>query len=370
MKVTVPTHVFLDGVSHGASVAASKSPKQVLECLVLRADARMGLSLEATDLDVGLRIHLAESEADEDGTVVVPAARLLAVAREVDEDSTTFEADDGTLVLATGRSRFRVRGESQDDLVILPRFPPSAAAQVPAPLLRDMIRRTVFATAKEAGRFALHGVLLVIRGDQIEMVATDGRRLARVISQLPEPAARDLRVILGPKGLALLDRLLAGSAYEHATVAVAQEERQVMFQVGDALVISRLIDGSFPSYEDVIPKRSLHQLTVTVADLAGALRQAALLTTRDALSVEFGIEEGELTIRSRALDIGEATARAPIQYEGPSVRIGFNPVFVQEALKVMEPAASLRLSFTDAKAPTLLTDREDFTYVVMPIALE
>ncbi len=370
MKVTLPTHVLLDGVSHGSSVAASKSPKPILECVVLKADGKTGLSLEATDLDVGVRIHLAESQVQDEGTLVLPASRLLAVVREVTEDSTTFSDDAGTLVLETGRSRFKVRGEGQDDLVQLPYFPKSGTVEMPAALLRHMIRRTVFAAAREAGRFALHGVLMVVKGTQVEMVATDGRRLARCQGTLPSAAAKDMRVIIGPKGLGLLERLLASSSYEGAVVAVALEERQVLFRCGDVLVISRLIDGSFPSYEDVIPKKSPQAFTVSVADMSAALRQAALLTTRDALSVEFEVDAGELTIRSRALDVGEATARTAIEYDGPSMRIGFNPVYLLDALKVMEPAATLRVSFTDGKAPTALTDRDDFVCVVMPIALE
>lgn len=367
MKVTLPTQVLLEAVGHGAAVAASKSPKPVLECLALRADPTTGLSLEATDLDVGIRLHLSEAAVQEEGTLVVPAARLLAVVREIDEDETTLVGQDGNLVVDTAGSHFQIRGEDPDAFAELPSFQADHALRLPADLLRTMIRRTIFATAKEAGRYALHGVLFRVAGDTLELVATDGRRLARATNELGSKAPRDLRVIVGPKGLSLLDRVIAEGTSE---VAVALEERQVLFEVGGTLVISRLIDGTFPAYEDVIPKTTKAGFEIPVADFAGALRRASLLTTRDALSVEFDIGDEALTIRSRAPEVGEARIQVPVAYEGETQQLGFNPVFLTDALKVMNPEGQVRFEFTDAKAPGKLTDSDAYVYVVMPIALE
>jgi DNA polymerase-3 subunit beta len=367
LKVTLPTPLLLEGIGHGAAVAASKSPKPILECIALRADATTGVSLEATDLDVGIRYHLQDASVSDEGSLVVPAGRLLSIVREVDEEETTLVEDDGALAVDTGRSHFRVRGENAEEFVKLPFFPDEPAVTVPADLLRNLVRRTRFAAATEAGRFALHGVLFWVDGKRIELVATDGRRLARATAELPRKAARNVRVIVGPKGLGLLERVLGTGGGD---VAIAVEDRQVLFRSGDALIVSRLIDGTFPAYEDVIPKSSEQHFTTTAADLAGGLRRAALLTTRDALSVEVVVEPDLVTIRSRASDVGEAKVEVPVSYEGPPTRIGFNPVFLQDALKVMEPAAQIRFGFTDGKAPATLTDRDDYVYVVMPIALE
>ena len=156
MKVSLPTSVLVEAVGHAASVAAAKSPKPVLECVALSADRTTGLRLEATDLDVGIRIHVDGVTVVEEGEIVVPAARLVSVVREVDEDEVTLTEEDGSLALATGRSAFRIRGEDPAAFVDLPRFPADGGFDLPGDVLRDMIRRTVFATAKEAGRYALH----------------------------------------------------------------------------------------------------------------------------------------------------------------------------------------------------------------------
>lgn len=367
MKVTLPTQVLLDAVGHGAAVAASKSPKPVLECVALRADATTGLALEATDLDVGIRTHLEEADVQEAGSLVVPGARLLSVVREVDEETVTLAEDEGSLTITTGQSHFSIRSEDAEGFPELPFFPDHEGATLPGTLLRRMIRRTVFATAKEAGRYALHGVLFHMSGDRLELVATDGRRLARATQVLERPVDRDMRVIVGPKGLSLLDRVLGAEPEE---ISVALEERQVLFRVGGTLVISRLIDGTFPSYEDVIPATSETGFEVTVSDLAAALRRASLLTTRDAQSVQFDIGSEQLTIRSRAPEVGEARVDVRIAYQGPSQQLGFNPGFISEALKVMDAGSDVRFEFTDSKSPGRLTDGEDYVYVVMPIALE
>jgi len=367
MKVTLPTQTLLDAVGHGASVAATKSPKPVLECIALRADATTGLALEATDLDVGIRIHLPDAEVAEEGALIVPANRLLGVVREVDEETVTLVEEDGSLVLGTGRSHFRIRGEDAEAFVDLPSFPADGGLTVPGDLLRNMIRRTVFATAKEAGRYALHGVLFQIKKDRLELVATDGRRLARATREIGKGGGRDMKVIVGPKGLSLLDRVMGADAGE---VAVALEERQVLFRIGSTLIVSRLIDGTFPAYEDVIPATSETGFTVGVSDFGAALRRASLLTTRDAQSVQFDIGSQQLTIRSRAPEIGEARVEVPVDYDGPSRQLGFNPGFLSEALKVMDGEAEVRFEFTDGKSPGRLSDGTDYVYVVMPIALE
>ena len=151
MKISVPTQLLVEGVGHSAAVAASKSPKPILECVALRADDTTGVSLEATDLDVGIRYHLSDASVDVAGTLVVPAGRLLSIVREVDEEEVILEGDDGVLAVDTGRSHFRVRGENAEEFAKLPYFPETEAAVIPADLLHGLVRRTRFAAATDAG---------------------------------------------------------------------------------------------------------------------------------------------------------------------------------------------------------------------------
>lgn len=367
MKVKLSTQMLLNALGQTSTVAPTKSTKPVLECVSLRVPGDGGLLLEATDLDVAVRIHLADVEVEEEGALAIPAARLLAVVREVGDEETTLVGEGQDLHVDSRGGHFRIRGEDVEQYPVIPSFPTDGGLSLPGDVLRSMIRRTVFATAKEAGRYALHGVLVKVTGDCIEFVATDGRRLARAVRTLDSSSAKDLKVIVGPKGLSLLDRAMGEQPGE---VLVALESRQVLFQVGGTVIVSRLIDGTFPAYEDVIPKACRAWIDLPVEDFSGALRRAALLTTRDASSVQFDIGPGLLTIRSRAPEIGEACVEMAIPYDGERQHLGFNPAFLVEGLKVMAPDRPVRFEFTDAKAPSKFTDGDAYVYVVMPIALE
>ena len=370
MRFSASTALLTEAASYAASVAAAKSPKRVLECLAIRATKADGVTIEATDLDVAVRLRLADAKVEEDGAIVVPAVRLVSVLREIGEKSVTLVGTDGRLEIDTSDCHFRVNGDDVADFPVLPQFPASGAFQVGCGILRGMVRRTVFATAKEPGRFALHGVLMRCSKGMLELVGTDGRRLARAthsIEGTPANGKAEVKVIVGAKALSLLDRLAADDS---APVEVALEERQILFRAGGTLLASRLIDGAFPSYDEVIPKPSKRGFSAPAGDFAQALRRASLLTTKEAQSVTLDFAPKRLTLSSRAAEVGEAKIELKIDYEDAAERLGFNPSFLLDALKVMEPNAPVRFEFTTGKSPGKLSDGEGYSYVVMPVSVE
>jgi DNA polymerase-3 subunit beta len=375
MRFTVPTSALLDAVSYASTVVASKSPKRILECLALRASKSSsgprgsGVEIEATDLDVALRQRLPDAKVEEEGAAVVPAARLVSVLREVATKEVTLVGTEGRLEIDTPDCHFRLNGDDPAQFPVLPDFPASGVFKVPCGVLRGMIRRTVFATAKEAGRFALHGVQFRVAGGELELVGTDGRRLARAKHALAAPTTGDVKVIVGAKALSLVERLAADDA---TNIEVAIEERRVLFRTSGAsgaLLAARLLDGAFPSYEDVIPKKSARGFGVNVDSMATALRRASLLTTREAQSVQMHFEAKRLTISSRAPEVGEAKISVDIPYDEAPERLGFNPSFLLDALKVMDPQRDVRFEFSSSKAPCRMTDGDDYVYVVAPLSV-
>jgi DNA polymerase-3 subunit beta len=371
MRATLPTPSFLDAASYASSVVAAKSPKRILECVAVRASKKSGVVLEATDLDVAVRIRLPDAKVVEEGEVVVPATRLVAVLREVSDPEVTLVGVEGRLEVDTrdgekGGCHFRVNGDDPALFPAVPEFPSSGVLTVPAGILRGMIQRTVIATAKEAGRFALHGVLFRVAGGTLELVGTDGRRLSRATQKLPSAPASEVKVIVGVKALGLVERLAVEGS---APVDVALEERRILFRAGNVLLAARLVDGAFPTYEEVIPKPSNRGIEVPVGDFSTALRRASLLTTREAQSVQMEFQPKRLTISSRAPDVGEAKVSLSVGYADAPERMGFNPNFLLDALKVMDPGRSVRFEFTNGKAPCRLTDGDDYVYVVAPLTV-
>ena len=367
MRFSIPTASLLDAVGQAASVAATKSPKRILECVALRAKKGEGVSVEANDLDVSLRVLLPDARVEDEGVVVVPATRLVSVLREVAQGASelTLVSAEQRLDIDTVDCHFRIHGDNPDEFPAIAPFPAVGVQTLPLATLRGMIDRTLFATAREPGRFALHGVQVRFGAAEVEFVATDGRRLARVTQPAGNGPATDVRVIVGTKPLSLVSRI---SMLPDAKVDLAIEERRIFFRCGGTLLSSRLIDGSFPPYEQVIPATTGKGFDVKAGEFATALRRASLLATKDMQSVAMEFATEKLTITSRSPDVGEAKVEMTIAYKDTPERLGVNPAFILDALKVLDPIRSVRFEFTNPKAPGKLSDGQGYVYVVMPVS--
>ena len=368
MRLTIPTAPLLEAVGQATAVAASKSPKRILECVAIRASKADGVRIEANDLDVSLRTDLVEARAEEDGVVAVPAQRLIGVLREVGEGrpEITLVGVDGRLEIDTADCHFRIHGEDPAEFHAPEAFPAGGCVSLPFGVLRRMVERTQFATAREPGRFALHGVQFRFTAKELEVVATDGRRLAKAVHALEDGPATELKVIVGTKALGFLSRLSTDDA---AKVDVAVADRRIHFRCGASLLSSRLIDGAFPPYDQVIPAPSAKGFTTKVADFVTALRRAALLTTKELRSVALDVGPDRLTLSSRSPEVGEAKIELPVPYQEAPERLGFNPDYLLDALKVMDPTSDVRFEFTSTRAPGKLTDGAAYVYVVSPVSV-
>lgn len=369
MRVTAPTGHLLDAIGHAAAVASTKSTKPQMECVLLEATDGKTLYAIASDLDVGVRIAVPDAQIEDPGHVAVSAARLLSICREVEEDETVLVSRGDDLEIGTAGSRFRIRCESADEFPVPPKFPDVSAVQIDADVLREMVRRTAFAAARDAGRFALHGVQMQVGAGKVRMVATDGRRLAQMERAIEgKTPPENITLLVGPKALVLLERALGAGV--GVAVDLALHERLLLLRSGNLEMASRLIDGSFPAVDGVIPRNPPLSLFVTAAAWAAGLRRAALLTTKDSASVEVEAEGNVMRIRSRARELGQADVEVAIRYDGTPVRVGLNPAYVQDVLKVMDPASEVRVGLTDGKAPLRISDCDEYVYVVSPVSLE
>lgn len=272
-------------------------------------------------------------------------------------------------------------GYPASDFPALPEFPEQGAGAsfaVDAAVLGDAIDRTVFSTARETSRYAINGVLLVRTGKKIEMVATDGRRLALArLGSEGESSNDRLACIIPTKALNVLARLIA-SGGDGAGVRVAISDNRAMFEIqsddGAPTVLgTNLVEGTFPPYEDVIPKDQDKRATFDVETLRSAVRRAALLTNEESRGVRlaFTSNDGQhLTLSSRAPEMGEAEVKVEMNaYEGEDIEIGFNPAFITDALKVVE-GHEVILEMKAPNKPGLMKSGSDFLYVVMPVNLQ
>jgi DNA polymerase-3 subunit beta len=341
----------------------------VLQCVKLTAAADV-LTLAATDLEVGLRLGVEQVEVQEEGESLIPADKLAQIVRSSDDSTLTVESDDHTVHIRGADSHFTIYGFDPKEAPAVREFDTDAVdCTIDAGAFQTLIHRTRFAAAAEHSRYAINGILFDRDGRNLRMVATDGRRLA-VATGHCENVKEKATCIIPTKALGLIDKLITDP---DASVRVAVLENQALFGVGEgpgeAVLSSNLVEGSFPPFEDVIPKDQDKKVTSDVEVLSSAIRRAALLTNEESKGVRMSFAEDRLTLTSRAPEMGEAEIQVALAgYEGDPVDIGFNPGFITDALKVID-RGDVIIELKAANKPGVLKTGSDFTYVVMPVNL-
>lgn len=346
-------------------VVAARTPKPVLQCLKLSA-GKDSLTLMATDLEVTIRYEVTQVEVGSSGDAVVPADKFADIVRVSTGETLSIEADESAVTVKSETARFKVLGFDPGEFPGGPDFDGEPDFTITAGVLRGLIGQTLFATAKEHTRYAINGVLWEKKGKKLNMVATDGRRLAKVSGGLTEAPGKDTSAIVPAKALSTIGRLLRE---DEELVAVKFTESQILFRTDRASVAAGLVEGQFPKYQDVIPRDANRKVQVGADDLYSALEQAAILTNEESKGVRLAFDpKGGLTMTASSPEAGDAEVKCKVEFEGEAIEIGFNPAYLMEALKVVsEPVVTLEMQ--DPSKPGLLKSGDSFVYVVMPVNL-
>lgn len=367
MKVNFNRTALVEALNLLASVVPSRTPKAILRCV--RFDARgKEVRLYATDLEVGIEYVLSEVQIEEDGQVVLPADRLVAIVRESAEDVLVLQAGERSCEIIGLDSHFTVYSQEVKDYPIMPSFEGKGDINVSLAGLQAGIEQCLFATARESSRYAINGVLWEITGKRLLLVATDGRRLARSKVSLVSAPAESIssqQIIVPAKAMSLLEKLAAG---EKGKVSVRLVDSQILLSCANAVISSSLVEGSFPKYEDIVPTGYSTKLRLSTEAVLSAVRRAALLTSEESRGIKLAISEGRLVFSGRAPETGDAEVNMAIDYKGQAIQIGFNPQFLVDALRVI-PTSEFDLELGEPDRPGVIKSGSDFLYVLMPINL-
>lgn len=386
MKVVCDRPALLDAVNLVNGVVASRTPRPQLTCVKLTATKgkESALTLSATDAEVSLRMTTTHVDVQEPGEALVPAAKLTQIVSAQESDSTiTLDADAEVCHVRGADAKFKVFGYPPGEFPPVPGFADAASAArdtfaIHAGDLATIIARTTFATARETSRYAINGVLLKRDGKRIEMVATDGRRLALAKASLTNPAPagdHPANCIVPTKALNLVQKLIDDA---EEVVRVAVTDSQIFFAFGEApgggdaraTLSSNLVEGAFPPYQDVIPKDQDKKASFDRDTLMSGVRRAALLTNEESRGVRLALDKNRLRLSSRAPEMGESEIDVPTaSYDGEPIEIGFNPAFITDALKVISDD-NVIVELKAANKPGLIKSGGDFLYVVMPVNLQ
>ncbi|MCX5682309.1 MAG: DNA polymerase III subunit beta [Planctomycetota bacterium] len=372
MKTVCDRATLTRAVQVASSVVAPKSPKPALGCIKLEA-RKEKMTLLATDLEVGIRVELDKMEVQQPGDGLVPADRLHGILRELEADTVTITSTDQETEIVAPGARFRVLGDNPADFPQVPEFPASGAFTIEAEDLVGMIKRTLFATAKENTRYALNGVLWEVEGTNLTLVATDGRRLSFVKGKCKDGPAEKKSAIVPSKAMLLIERCLTDAGEAKGPVRVVVGEKDILLESppsdgGKRIVYSRLVDGHFPKYDDVIPKDCEKKAVLGAAAFLAAVRKAALLTNEESRGVTLKFDGQELVVTSRTPEMGEAEIRIPAEYGAEALEIGFNPQYLMDAVKVVD-AEQFTFAFKGPSKPGVITEGRTFIHVVMPVSV-
>lgn len=368
MKVVCDREALLSAVQIVAGVVPTRTPKPVLQAI--KATAEDDVQLYATDLEVGIQSRVQPITVDEPGELLLPAARTLAVLREMRDAEVVIASTHTGTKIEGSKSKFELATEDVAEFPAIPDLKRDKFHRIEAEVLRALIRRTVFATDPENTRYALGGVLIELDGEDVTFVATDGRRLALMRAtgeSVGGHSTKGLTAVVPTKAMQLVERQLAS---EREPTIVSVEENRATFSTSKATVFTNLLQGRFPNYSAVIPKTRTGQLHVTVGELARGVRQAAVVTTEESRAVTLVLGGEELRILGASSGVGRSEVYVAASYDGPQMRIAFDPRFLLEMLRNLDEAVAIRLNVIDSDSAACFETDDGYIYVVMPLALE
>jgi DNA polymerase-3 subunit beta len=368
MKISCDREQLLQAFQTVGAVAPSRSPKPILQNVKLDVTAD-GAWLTATDLEVGIRHAVTGVDVQAPGAVVLPVTRFGSILRESADETLHIESDGNGATIRGERSKFQLPAENPAEFPPVPGFNESAYFEVPARLLRELIRRTVFATDNESSRYALGGVKLEFEGGQITAVGTDGRRLAKMVGPIGaqgEPAAVQQNTIVPTRAMQLIERAIAP---QDAEVQLAIRGNEFLVHSPRATISARLLEGRFPDWKKVFPPTgSGTQIELAAGPTHAAVRQAAIVTSEESRGIDFTFGNGSLVLAGKAAEVGQSRIELPIGYDGPEITITLDPRFVIDFLKVLDAEKTFTLELKDGESAAVSTTDDGYGYVIMPLA--
>lgn len=362
MKIKIQKERFVSAIQTVQNVVSARSSLPILANMLLIAQNN-SLKLIATDLDIGISCVIPV-DIQEPGTITVPSKRFGDIIRELPGDSAVVTSKkNNTVTIETESCQFKIMGLPAEEFPKLPEFKDREMIKLEQATLKDMLRLTSFAVSSDESRYVLNGILVNIQRNNITLVATDGKRLAITNKKLPDSTDRDINIIIPIKTIQELNRNLQ----EDGELSFIVGQNQILFDLGNITIISRLIEGEFPDYRQVIPPISEFKMRVNREEFLLAAKRAALLTTPDYQAVKLEVFKDKLVISKSTPDVGESSESLPINYKGKEVVIGFNPNYLMDVLKNLD-GETIDLELTDSEKPGVIRT-EEYVYIVLPMRL-
>lgn len=375
MKVRIGRDELLTGLQRVQGVVEKRNTMPILSNILLEAKHE-GAEIVATDLEIGMR-GLYKATVLEPGGVTLSARKLYEIIKELpSSDIELTSGDNHWTTIQAGKSHFKIVGLASSDYPALPSIEREGLTPLTGAGVLELIRKTLFAAGDNDARYILNGLLVTLNTTEkktlLRLVGTDGHRLAVAEREVGKPGAKEvpteIKVIIPKKAAQEMQRLLEEGG--DAEPLIGFTKNLMIFRKSGLLLTSRLMEGNYPNYQQVVPKESNRRILVKRSELESALRRVSVLSRDKANAVKVTFESGLLTLFSSNPDFGEALEELPARYEGEPLSTGFNARYLLDVLAVME-GDSVSLQMDTALSPCLLQEAETpgFKCVVMPIKI-
>ena len=369
MKLTITREQFQEGLVAVAASVPAKTTLPILSNILLEA-TKDGIRLSGTDLDISVSTTVAAS-VDQDGAITLPARKLVEIIRELPNAAIRLTASgEQRVTIECGRSRFRLLGLPREEFPAFPSVKFEGGWRTSSRELQKLISHVAFAASTEESRPILNGVLWELRPERMRMVATNGHRLARMdVPTAETQGASQADLIVPPKALEQIRRLFGTDE----TVEIARSENHLGFRTGSTQVFTRLIEGPYPNYEQVIPRENDKAATADKSALTAALRRMSIVASDQTHRIRMAFANGTCKLSVQTPDLGEAQEELNVSYEGDPLEIGFNAAYLLEILKYI-PTDEVRMTFKAPERaatcePVGWDDPASYLALVMPLRL-
>jgi DNA polymerase-3 subunit beta len=365
MKFKTTKEILLKGIQTVQNVITTKTALPVLSNILIDAQGD-SLKLTATDLDVGITCVIPV-EIQESGSITIPAKRLSDIIKELPSDNVHINTKKNNLVIIeTENCQFKILGLAPEEFPKLPEFKDCQVVNLEQPTLKEIFNLTSFAVSFDETRYVLNGILFHFHKNNLTLVATDGKRLAIAERKLQQNIEKDTQIIVPIKTIQELNRNLK----DEGEVSLVLNNNQALFDLGGVVVVSRLIEGEFPDYQQVIQMvtpASENKIGINREQFLLAVKRAALLSTPDYQAVKLEVFKDKLVISKSTPDIGESFEEVGVEYRGKEMVIGFNPHYLTDVLKNLQ-GEKVVFELVDSEKPGVIRT-EGYTYIVLPMRL-
>ena len=361
MKFSATKEKLLEGLQQVQNVVSTRTTLPILSNVLLQAKEG-AVHLTTTDLDVGVRGSF-EANVDKVGATTLPARRLFTIIRELPSSEIAIEVDGKNAAsIRSGQSFFKILGLPEEEFPPLPKFENAKVVTMRQKDLHDGLRKTAYAISTDETRYVLNGVLFSFKENRLTLVATDGRRLAMLDIELEFPRSHETEIIVPTKAVTELQRLLK----DDGEVKISVGSGQIAFDLNNTLLVSKLIEGNYPNYKQVIPSEAKERVTLERETFLNSLRRVSLLASDKSNSIKLNFSKNNLEITANTPEVGEARESLPVAYKGRDFSIAFNPEFLMAPLRNLTED-EVFFDLIDEMSPGVLKIQTPFLYVLMPM---